>query len=402
MPYDEHYTPSEPEPSSPWIRRVPADVGIDGMQWTPDGPIAAFQYKSTNSRYPDGSQRNLQHSFGNCPECTVWRGPLHGDRSASNITVAASHAYFSGLDPAAVAEKMIWVVEDLEQHLNVGDLLRQLTPAPEIQVLVVSHPSDDHLPPHGVSGAPVVDGIDLGKVTRLLKHWNSVSQRDTTPQIAFEVLPIELLTGHLAVGTARCAVRAAYQARQAVVQNPVASEPIVARFAERWLGLRPTDTNIAATGNALLQAPLDGAHPDGDHAAVRRLRSGVRDQRRAWRLIGETELRGRKVDSLDRTLTNSGTDSPWTVADTVAGGASVDTVDGWNDPRLHRVLARLKPDELQVTMSKVLDGLTWSAAALACGKTVEFGERVRCKLKRLGAELTARIDAAAKARHQFA
>ncbi|MFG2064084.1 hypothetical protein ACGFIK_21990 [Micromonospora sp. NPDC048871] len=379
-----------------------ADVGIDGMRWTPDGSIAAFQCKSTDSRYPDGSQRNLQHLFGDCPECAGWYGPLHGDLSASNITVAASNAYFSGLDPAAVTEKMIWVIDDVEQHLNVGELLRQLTPDPEIQVLVASDPSDDHLPPYGLSGAPVVDAIDRGKVIRLLKHWNSVSQRGTTPQFAFEVLTATLLTDHLAVGAARCAVRAAYQARQAVVQDPVASGPIVARFAERWLGLRPSDINIAATGNALLQAPLDGAHPDGDHAVVRRLRSGVRDQRRAWRLIGETELRGRTVDSLDRTLTNMGTDSPWTVADTVAGGAPVDSVDGWNDPRLHRVLARLQPDELQVTMSKAHDGLTWSAAALACGKTVEFGERVRCKLKRLGAELTARIDAAAKARHQLA
>jgi hypothetical protein len=168
----------------------------------------------------------------------------------------------------------------------------------------------------------------------------------------------------------------------------------VARFAEKWLGLRPTDVNIAATGNAFLQAPLDGLHPDGDHAVVRQLRTDVRDQRRAWRFIGETRLCGRLVDSLDRPPAWADADGPLTVADAVAGGIPPDLVEGWNDARLPRILARLRPDELQVTLAKGHQGLTWTAAAEACGMTAEFGERVRCKLKRLGADLTARIAAA--------
>ncbi len=168
----------------------------------------------------------------------------------------------------------------------------------------------------------------------------------------------------------------------------------MARFAETWLGIRPTDANIAATGNALLQAPLDGLHPDGDHAAVHQRRTDVRDQRRAWRLIGRTQLCGRLVDSLDRPLPRGNVDGPLTVADTFAGGVRPDLVDGWNDTRLPRILARLRADELKVTMAKAYQGLTWTAAAETCGMTAEFGERVRCKLKRLGAELTARIEAA--------
>lgn len=393
MSYEQHCTGPRKEPGAPWTRPGTADAGIDDVWRNPDESITAVQYKYTGSHHRNQPRRYPQDLLADCPECAGQHGPGHGDLSASNLTVAASGAYFSEVDPATVGEPMLVVIDDLEQHLNVGDLLRQLTPGPTVQVLVATRAQDDHLPPAGLSGAGVLDAVDGGKVTGLLTHWSALSRFDTLPPAAFETPTVKLLTSHLAVGTARCAVRAAYQTRQAVVQDPAASGPVVARFAETWLGLRPTEANIAATGNALLQAPLDGAHPDGDHAVVRRLGADVRGQRRAWRLIGETQLCGHTVDSLDRPLTNTRVDSPWTVADTV-DSARPDTDDGWNDPRLPRVLARLHPDELRVTMSKAHDGLTWSAAALACGKNAEFGERVRCKLKRLGAELTARIEAA--------
>ena len=92
---------------------------------------------------------------------------------------------------------------------------------------------------------------------------------------------------------------------------------MVAEFVARWLGLRPTKAIVEAAANALLQAPLDGTDPDGDHAVVRRLRAATKTQRRAWRPIGETRIRHAPVDSLDRPLRAVGEDELLTLADTV-------------------------------------------------------------------------------------
>jgi hypothetical protein len=372
-----------------------ADTGFDEVHRTPDGGLTAIQYKRTSHDLRGRVPGDVQNVLAACPECAGLHGPAHGDLSASNLTVAASDAYFRDVDPTTIDVRTIVLIDGVGEASTVDlhDVVRELMPT-TLEVLVVTDPDVDHLPWAGLSGAPVLASGDSRKVVRLLKHWNRVSRSDAVPSLSGETLPVRL-TRQLAEGSARCAVRAAYLARDAVVrQDPKISRPIVARFAETWLGLRPTDATIDATGNALLQAPLDGLHPDGDHAAVRHLRTDVRDQRRAWRLIGQTQLCGRLVDSLDRRLPGADGDDPLVVADTVDGGMQSDLTEGWEDARLPRVLARLPPDELRVTLTKVYQGTTWTAAAQTCGMTAEFGERVRCKLKRLGADLTARIEAA--------
>lgn len=390
------YEDNREQPTDAWLRRGYADMGVDVMCRNPDGSLTVIECKQISRDLRTRVRGDLRDLLVDCPECAGLHGPAHGDLSANNLTAAASGAYFGDLDPTRIV-----MSDSLDEVLVVDfhEVLRGLTPDPAnlknpaLQAIVATHPDADHLPSVGLSGAPILDSVDTGKVVGLLKHWNRVSRTDPVPSLLFETLTISLAQ-QLVVGSARCAVRAAYLARDAVVhQDPELSRSVVARFAEKWLGLRPTDANIAATDNALLQAPLDGLHPDGDHAVVRQLRTDVRDQRRAWRFIGETQLCGRLVDSLDRPLARADADGPLTVSDAVAGGIQPDLAEGWNDARLPRIMARLRPDELQVTLAKAYQGLTWTAAAEACGMTAEFGERVRCKLKRLGADLTARIAA---------
>ena len=71
----------------------------------------------------------------------------------------------------------------------------------------------------------------------------------------------------------------------------------------------------------------------------------------------------------------------------------------FGDPRLEAVLARLAPAERAVAMAWAHPSTgTWTAAHLAGHADPEaFGERVRRKLKRLGALYTARSSAAAEA-----
>lgn len=402
MPYDHYRSNPTQHPTDAWLKLEHADMGVDEVRRNPDGSVTEIQYKCLSRDLGTAVRMQPCDVLGDCPECADLHGPADGPLSASNLTAAASGMYFGDLHPANVLVRDIDPAEvelidygcEGSSTVDLHEVLRGLTPDPESQIFVVTHPDTDHLPSAGLSGSAVLDSVDTGKVVRLLKHWNRVSQSDPAPSLSFETLAINLLIRRLVAGSARCAVQAAYLVRDAVVhQGPEASQPAVARFAETWLGLRPTDANIAATGNALLQAPLDGLHPGGDHAAVRQLRTDVRNQRRVWRFIGETQLCGRLIDSLDRPLPWACADGPLTVGDTIAGGVRPDLVDGWSDARLPRVLARLRPDELRVTLTKAHQGLTWAAAAQACGMTESFGERVRCKLKRLAAELTTRIEA---------
>jgi hypothetical protein len=150
---------------------------------------------------------------------------------------------------------------------------------------------------------------------------------------------------------------------------------------------------VEAAGNALLQASLTSMEEGWKPELIGRLRNDTLRQRRAWRPIGETQLRGRRIDSLDRSLRPVGDDPPGTVADTVGScDVLLEESSEWTDARLPRVLARLKPDELQVAMVYVGDSaLTWSAAARSCGLPDKFGDGVRRKLKYLGTELMARL-----------
>ncbi|WIX91359.1 hypothetical protein [Amycolatopsis sp. DG1A-15b] len=54
------------------------------------------------------------------------------------------------------------------------------------------------------------------------------------------------------------------------------------------------------------------------------------------------------------------------------------------DDRVHRVLAQLRPDELQVARAWARDdSLTWFEAAAACGRAAAFGTRVQSGLAAL-------------------
>jgi len=229
----------------------------------------------------------------------------------------------------------------------------------------------------------------------MLRHWDQLAQRPHLPSFTIEVLsqPCDMTrAGWQAITAARCAVQAAYLARDAVVhEHPAIGRQVVGEYVVRWLGLRPTAEIVEAAANALLQAPLDGTHPDGDHAVVRRLLAATRTQRRAWRPLGETKIRHARIDSLDRRLPGVGNEQPLVLADTVGTCDQPDAATaGWNDPRIPRVLARLHPAERRVALAYVHadPDTTWAQAAQQCGQEAAFGERVRRKLLREGRLLT--------------
>ncbi|MFF5291876.1 hypothetical protein [Paractinoplanes globisporus] len=306
--------------------------------------------------------------------------------AASYVVIRGAHqnAKLSEIDfPSAVAGPAIEAV------------VRHLVP-PQSNTAVAPRDSSSG----GSALTMILDSnVDSNFVVQLLTHWRNLGvdpHRLVLVGDPEQLPPFEETA--FAGAAAGCAVRAAYHARDALVrEEPSASRSAVAEFASRWLGLPPTDENVEATGNALLQAPLDGVHPDGDHAAVRRLPTDVRDQRRMWRPLGRTRIRSARVASLDRPVRLAG-GTLLTLADTVAATDELEAMAyGWDDMRVERVLEMLGRDERRVALA--LAGHyagTWEQAAVLCGYPCAFGERVRRKLKRKGAELHARQAAAAR------
>ena len=187
---------------------------------------------------------------------------------------------------------------------------------------------------------------------------------------------------------ARAAYKAALDARAAVLRG---DDGPVARFISTWLDLHASPERIEAVNAALLEEGWDAGIPDDPAYLIADLRKRTARQGRVLRPIWETRLNRRPVGMLDEPVcTSNGT--LLTVADLVPGAQSAEDLvlaSELEEQRLRRVLNRLKPDELLVTnVYAQRSELTWAEAARVAGAAdpAAVGERIRRKLKRLGAE----------------
>ena len=192
---------------------------------------------------------------------------------------------------------------------------------------------------------------------------------------------------------ARAAHRAALRARAAVLKG---DDGPVAWFIEEWLYMRVTPERVEAVSAALLEEGWDVGTPEDPARLLADLRSRTVRQARVLRPIWETQLNCRTIGRLDRTVTTSN-GKLLTVADLVPDPQTTEDLvlaNECEEQRLRRVLSRLKPEELQVTNVYAGRGeLTWAEAARLAGAAdpAAMGERVRRKLKRLGAEHNRRL-----------
>ncbi|GAB2607131.1 hypothetical protein GCM10027168_44960 [Streptomyces capparidis] len=69
--------------------------------------------------------------------------------------------------------------------------------------------------------------------------------------------------------------------------------------------------------------------------------------------------------------------------------------DGFAGRRVAQVLRGLSPSERALALTWAEQGLPWAEAAMVTGLPAAYGERVRRKLKRLGARCAHRATAAA-------
>jgi hypothetical protein len=194
-------------------------------------------------------------------------------------------------------------------------------------------------------------------------------------------------------GLARAAYKAALDARAAVLRG---DDGPVTRFIRNWLDLRASPERIEAVSAALLEEGWDAGIPDNPAYLIADLRKRTVRQGRVLRPIWETQLNRRPVGMLDEPVrTSNGT--LLTAADLVPGAQPPEDLvlaSELEERRLRRVLDRLKPDELRVTnVYAQRSELTWAEAARIAGAAdpAAVGERIRRKLKRLGAEDERRV-----------
>ncbi|WP_404316216.1 hypothetical protein [Prescottella equi] len=177
---------------------------------------------------------------------------------------------------------------------------------------------------------------------------------------------------------ARSGVSAALVARQAAINGETEG---VEQFARKWLGIkRVTRDVLEAVVAALLEWSVDFVGDAIDH-----LGKLVKRHRRGHKLIGDTQLVGRRIDSLNREIIQPTGD----VTELVALVAAPDLDFGsheFTDPRCIALLDGLTPDEREIVLAKVsrVDKvITWEQAAQDCGFAASRGESVRRKVGRL-------------------
>jgi len=173
-------------------------------------------------------------------------------------------------------------------------------------------------------------------------------------------------------------------ARTAVVNG---DEGLLARFASSWLGIKQiTGEVLEAVAAALLEWIAD---PEGD--VIGQIKTLYKRHRRGHRGIGETQLRGRRIDSLNREVVlPSGLVVE--LGQQVPASAAIDPSPGFGDPRILRLFAALTAIEREIVIARYSTadcGMTWVMAAEECGQPATVGESVRRKVKRLSQRIMA-------------
>ena len=167
-----------------------------------------------------------------------------------------------------------------------------------------------------------------------------------------------------------------------------------------FLGTPRAPAHLEAAADALLEddwAPHDNleAYQVADASEMLTvLQTRTHRYTRNHKMIGDTQINGRGVVLLDQPLGRA--ENAYVLLDHLASTRGIpSTVDGFDDPRLTRLISHLKPHEQRICYAKA-HADTWAEAAADAGFGPKDGEAVRRKCKTLTHELArrdhARID----------
>lgn len=187
---------------------------------------------------------------------------------------------------------------------------------------------------------------------------------------------------------------AAMAAREAAIEG---RDLEVDDFATAWLGLRQVKAPEwrEAISTALLTDWRDalGDVRTADEAVLSMLRSRARVEHLRGQPVWVRRTGNRRTLLLDMPVGNG------VLGDVITSTVSPSPEDAalsavFTDARIAAVLQELGSEEQSLAQAWAGSGDDWRKAAVAAGLPAEYGERLRRKLKRLGARYAARAQAA--------
>lgn len=190
------------------------------------------------------------------------------------------------------------------------------------------------------------------------------------------------------------ALRAALRARRAVLRGDLEA---IARFLREWLGFKKTPPTLVDAASAVLleEAAWLPADVDVDEDVCPRIRKLTIREHRNFRLIGDTELCGRSVDSLDREVMISRSEAVSVpLVEVVPAPPPPAGADDISDPRLVSIIDRLTERERTILQVRA-EARNWPDTAVMSGATRAEVENLRRKVKRLSKAAGAKAPAMA-------
>ncbi|MFF3741322.1 hypothetical protein [Streptomyces sp. NPDC002566] len=193
----------------------------------------------------------------------------------------------------------------------------------------------------------------------------------------------------------RRGVLAALVARNAAIEGDADT---VDSFSRTWLGLDHPERWREAVENALLGDWVDqlGAGITDDPVVADLLQRHSRREHLQLQPLWERRVRGKQV-----ALLSSSVSEGMTLADVLTDRRSPEAVllsDRFADPRIDSVLGQMQVAEERLAIEWAHSKDNWGQVAAGAGRPTAYGERVRRKLKRLGARHSERAAAAPSSR----
>lgn len=336
----------------------------------------------------------------------VWEGlqsPAVSELAGSFVPAGPQPAVLSGFT-SGIAEKMLAGVNvgsfaglDLgsPSRFVVGQLSNVMGPAF----------SGDRWPWSKCTGAGASEGVTaaMHRHVQGLAAW-----AETTHRAAMDAVwraPQQSITSMLqsfsvladqGVSWGWRALWAALRAQEAVLRGDLKT---IVRFLREWLGFKRTPHTLVDAASAVLleEAAWLPAGLAGDDKVVPLIKKLTVREHRNFRLLGDTQLGGRPVDSLDRKIAVSRDEAVRVpLVEVVPAPPPPPAEDDISDPRLLQIMDKLTEREREILWTKAEEGRTWVDAAVSSGATLKDGDNLRRKVKRLSK--TAAASAAVEAR----
>lgn len=357
------------------------DMGI-GLGGLPaDGPLARAVTPALEGLQPPASE--LAASFLPAgPQPSVLSGFTSG--MAEKMLAGANLGSFAGLDLGSPSR-------------FVADQLSNIA-GPAF--------SGDQWPWSKWSGASVFEGVTSAMHRHVpeLAGWMETSHRAAmdgllrAPEesIAKALQSFSMLADQ-GVAWGWRALWATLRAQGAVLRGDLEA---IARFLREWLGFKKTPHTLVDAASAVLleEAAWLPVGLAGDDKVCPLIKKLTIREHRNFRPIGETELCGRSVDSLDREVMIS-RDEVVSVplVEVVPAPSPAAGVDDISDPRLVRIIDKLTEREKTILRVRGEKARNWPDAAVMCGATRAEVENLRRKIKRLSKAVDGTVAVRARA-----